>query len=118
MQKLRPFLTALLGLTLWVQGLAIAAAPGAMAAQAADTASAASEMPCHGDEPAATVSPCACCDGDCANMTGCAVGSFVGAAALRVPADPPAHATVAAHTWSAKTVVSPLPLRPPISSHA
>jgi hypothetical protein len=114
MQRFRPFLTALLGLTLWVQGLAIAAAPAAMAAQDADTSM---EMPCHGDDPA-PASPCDCCDGDCANMTGCVVGSFVGAAALLVPADPPDHAAVATHAWSAKTAVSPLPLRPPITSHA
>jgi hypothetical protein len=115
MEKLRPFVAAILGLTLWVQGLAVAAAPGAMAAQAADTSM---EMPCHGDGPAPSVSPCDCCDGDCANMTGCVVGSFVGAATVLAPVAPPAHAAIAARTWSAKTAVSPLPLRPPITSHA
>lgn len=113
MQKLRPYLTALLGLTLWVQGLAIAAAPTA----ATDEAESAMEMPCHGDE-APGVSLCDCCDGDCASLTGCVVGSFVGAAAVLVPAEAPAQAAVAAHAWSAKTAVPPLPLRPPIVSHA
>jgi hypothetical protein len=118
MEKLRPFLAAFLGLTLWVQGMAIAAAPAAMADAAPAAADTAMEMPCHGDEAAPSVSPCDCCDGDCANMTGCVVGSFVGAATVPVAADPPAHAAIAARTWSAKTAVSPLPLRPPITSHA
>lgn len=113
MQKLRPLLAALLGLMLWVQGVAIAAAPIA-SAEAADSAA---QMPCHGD-PAPAVSACDCCDGDCTSMTGCVVGSFVGASTAPVPADPPARAAIVARTWSAKTVVSPLPLRPPITSHA
>jgi hypothetical protein len=118
MEKLRPYLAAFLGLTLWVQGLALAATPMAMADEASSAAEAATEMPCHGDEAAPSVSPCDCCDGDCANMTGCVVGTFVGAATVLVAADPPEHAAIAARTWSAKTTVSPLPLRPPIASHA
>jgi hypothetical protein len=113
MDKLRPFVAAVLGLTLWVQGVAIAAAPVAPV----EEADSAMEMPCHGD-PAPTVSPCDCCDGDCSNMTGCVVGSFVGAAAVVVPADPPAHAVIAARAWPVKTALSPLPLRPPITSNA
>ena len=113
MQKLRPFVAAILGLTLWVQGVALAAAPSA-AAEAADGGE---QMPCHGDE-APAVSPCDCCDGDCVNMTGCVVGSFVAAAAIVVPADPPARAAIAARAWPVKTASSPLPLRPPITSHA
>ena len=112
MARLRPWLAAVLGLMLSVQGLAIAAAD-----DAASAAEAAAQMPCHGDE-APAVPPCDCCDGDCSNMTGCVVGSFLGAAPVLVPADPPAPAAVAARTWSAKTAVSPLPLRPPITSNA
>jgi hypothetical protein len=114
MQKLRPFLTALLGLTLWVQGFAIAAAPVAVAADAADTAI---EMPCHGDA-AASVAACDCCDGDCDDMAGCVVGSFAGAPAVLLQADLTPQAAIAARAWSVKTAVSPLPLRPPIVSHA
>ncbi len=114
MQKLRPFLTALLGLTLWVQGFAIAAAPVAVAAEAAD---AAMEMPCHGAA-AAGVAACDCCDGDCDDMAGCAVGSFAGAPVVLLQADVALQAPAAARTWSVKTTVSPLPLRPPIVSHA
>ena len=127
MQKHRPFLTALLGLTLWVQGLAIAAAPGTMAAQAADAAMAASadpapaaslETPCHGDEPAPAVSPCDCCDGDCANMTGCVVGSFAAAPAAAMQAEAPPYIVIAARPWPPQTAVPLLPLRPPIVFHA
>jgi hypothetical protein len=113
MHNFRPLLAAVLGLTLWVQGVAIATAPIA-SAEAADSAA---QMPCHGD-PAPTVSPCDCCDGDCVNMTGCVVGSFVAAAAIVVPADAPAHAVIAARAWPVKTASPPLPLRPPITSHA
>ena len=58
--KPRPFVTALLGLTLWVQGLALAAAPVEMPDAAASAME--MEMPCHGD---AATAPCDCCDGDC-----------------------------------------------------
>ena len=116
MPKLRPLLAAFLGLTLSVQGLAIAAAPVAAADEPA-SAAAAAEMPCHGDE-APAVSPCDCCDGDCTNMTGCVVGSFVGAATVVVPADAPVQAAIATYAWPVKTASSPLPLRPPITSNA
>lgn len=114
MQKLQPFLTALLGLTLWVQGFAIAAAPVAVAADAAESAI---EMPCHGDA-AASVAACDCCDGDCDDMAGCVVGSFAGAPVALPQADVAPQAPVAAGNWSVKTALSPLPLRPPITSHA
>jgi len=113
MQKLRPFLTALLGLTLWVQGLAIAATPSPVA----DHADTTMEMPCHGDE-APGIASCDCCDGDCEDMAGCVVGSFAAAPATLVQADAPAHAAVATRAWSAKTAISPLPLRPPIVSRS
>lgn len=119
MQKNRPFLTALLGLTLWVQGFAIAAAPVATAVPAAGTASdaAALEMPCHGDA-AASMPACDCCDGGCDNMTGCAVGSFVAAPASAMQPEAPPYIVVAARPWSPQTAVPPLPLRPPIVTHA
>lgn len=112
MQKLRPFLTALLGLTLWVQGLAIAATP--VAAQ--DEAGAAMMMPCAGD--VAGTSTGDCCDRDCAQMPGCAVGQLAGTPAVAAPLV--AAGQVAAHVpgWSSKTTVPPFPIRPPIVSRA
>ena len=111
MPKLRPFLTAVLGLMLWVQGVAIAAAPVAVA-NAADSAV---EMPCHGS---AAVSACDCCDGDCPDMAGCAIGHFAAGPAAPLQFAAAVQSVVAARGWSLKTVVLTLPLRPPIVSHA
>jgi hypothetical protein len=115
MKRIRPLLAALLGLTLCVQGLAIAAAPVDVAA---DEAESAMQMPCHGDV-ATDVAPCDCCDGDCPNMASCAMGSFF-AAAPASPAllDAAAQAAVFTGGWSTKTAVLPLPVRPPIALHA
>ena len=114
MEKLRPFLAVVLGLMLWVQGFAIAAAPVAVADEAAESAM---EMPCHGDE-APSLPPCDCCDGDCTGMAGCATGSVAGTPFVSVPAEAPLHVAIAARSWSAQTAVLPLPIRPPIVSHA
>ena len=111
MEKLRPFLAVVLGLTLWVQGVAIAAAPVATAAASS------AEMPCHGDK-APSAAPCNCCDNDCTDMMGCAAGSIAGTPFVPVPAVPPPHAAIAARSWAPQTAVLPLPLRPPIVSHA
>ncbi|MGQ0587353.1 MAG: hypothetical protein ACT4PK_09140 [Gammaproteobacteria bacterium] len=116
MEKLRPFMAAVLGLTLWVQGLAIAAAPVAVA-DAASAADPAMEMPCHGDEPA-SVSPCDCCDGDCGGMMGCATGSVAGAPSVSTSAALPLHVAIATRGWSAQTAVPSHTLRPPIAFHA
>ena len=114
MEKLRPFLAAILGLTLWVQGVAIAAAPVA----AADAADSAMEMPCHGDE-APSQLPCDCCDGGCADMAGCVIGHFFAAApAVPAPLAAAPHAAIAPRCWSLKTAVLSLPVRPPIATHA
>ena len=108
MRKLRPFLTAVLGLMLWVQGIALAAAP------LPPTQDSAMEMPCHGDP-----APCDCCAGDCPDMAGCVIGHFF-AALPATPALPATavHAAVTTGAWSPKTAVLPLPLRPPITVHA
>ena len=113
MEKLRPLLAAILGLTLWVQGLAIAAAPMATA----DAADSAMEMPCHGDDVAAP-SACDCCDGDCADMAGCVIGHFAGAPFTAMVATSAPHPAAAPRGWSPKTAVLSLPVRPPIVSHA
>jgi len=113
MQKLRPFLTALLGLTLWVQGLALAAAPVELPVDPGSSMG----MPCHGDV-SADIAACDCCDEGCPDMAGCVIGHFAGApsSAPRFVAAPQAVATAAG--WQPKTAVLPFPLRPPISSHA
>lgn len=113
MQKLRPFLTVLLGLMLGFQGLAIAAAPVAVA----DAAASAMEMPCHGGA-ATDGAPFDCCDSDCPDMAGCVVGSFAGAPAAAVFAEPAPHPVVVTRNGSPRTAVLPLPLRPPIVSDA
>lgn len=112
MKQLRPFLTALLGLTLWVQGLAIATAPVPVA-----TADNAMEMPCHGDA-GVSINPCDCCDDSCTDMAGCVVGSFAGAPFRPLQLAAATQAAVPATAWSPKTAVPPFPLRPPIVSHA
>ncbi len=113
MEKLRPFVAAVLGLMLCVQGAAIAAAPVA----AAQTADSAMDMPCHGDE-APSASHCDCCDGDCANMAGCAIGQLGGVPAVLPALGSMPQAAVTTHGWSLKTAILPLPVRPPIVSHA
>lgn len=118
MKRHRPLLSAVLGLMLCVQGLAIAAAPvDVAAAQAESTADSAMAMPCHGDSAAGA--PCDCCDGDCPDMASCVIGHFFAAppstAALFEPAAPVAVATGG---WSLQTAVLSLPVRPPIASHA
>lgn len=113
MKRLRPLLVAVLGLMLWFQGMAIAAAPVAMAA---DEAESAMEMPCHGDS--ADVA-CDCCGGDCPDMVSCVIGSFFAAAPVApAPFVANPHAAVASGGWSTKTAVLSLPVRPPIVSHA
>jgi hypothetical protein len=114
MMRFRPLLTALLGLLFWVQGMAMAAAPVDVPADAADSAM---EMPCHGD--ATELAPCDCCDGDCPDMASCAVGHFFTAPPSAVaPVAPAAQALAAAGGWSLKTAVLSLPVRPPIALHA
>lgn len=113
MLKLRPFLTALLGLMLWVQGLAIAAAPIAVAGAAANAV----EMPCH-DSAASDGAPFDCCDSDCPDMAGCVIGHFAGIPAAAATVASAAQAAVAPRGWSPQTTILPLPLRPPITSHA
>lgn len=113
MEKLRPYLTAILGLMLWVQGMAMAAAPVAVAREP----DSAMEMPCHGDE-APAADACACCDDACADMASCVIGHYAGtpATAFHFAAAP--QAALPAAGWSLQTSVPPLPLRPPIASHA
>lgn len=111
MQGLRPLLTAVLGLTLWVQGLAIATAPIAATAQAASALA----IPCHG---ATDGAPFDCCDSDCPDMAGCVIVPLAGAPATAMIAMPALQPAVATRGWSVQTAVPPFPLRPPIVSHA
>lgn len=113
MKPFRPLLVALLGLMLWFQGMAIAAAP---VETAADEAGSALEMPCHGDSADLA---CDCCGGDCPDMASCVIGNFFAAAPVApapVLANP--QSAAASDGWSMKTAVLSLPVRPPIVSHA
>jgi len=112
--RLRPLLTALLGLMFWVQGMAIAAAPVDMPA---DPAESTMEMPCHGD--AVDIAPCDCCDGDCPDMASCVIGQvFAAPPATTAPFAAATQPAVAAGGWSLQTAILPLPIRPPIVFHA
>lgn len=111
MKRLRPFLTALLGLMLWVQGLAMAAAPFASAEAAASVM----EMPCHGT---ADGSAFDCCDSDCPDMAGCVSVPLAGIPVAAQFALPTPQPLAAACGWSVQTAVPPFPLRPPIVSRA
>lgn len=114
MKRHHPLLAAVLGLMLCVQGLAIAAAPVDVAA---DEAESTMEMPCHGDS--SDVAPCDCCDGDCPDMASCAIGHFFAAPPSAVaPLEPAAQVAASRIGWSLQTAVLPLPVRPPIASHA
>jgi hypothetical protein len=113
MKRFRPLLAAVLGLMLWFQGMAMAAAPVELAT---DQAESAMEMPCHGDS--AEVA-CDCCGGDCPDMASCVIGSFFAAMpATSAPLAPAVQTVAASHAWSLKTAVPSLPVRPPIVSHA
>jgi hypothetical protein len=111
--RFRPLVTAVLGLMLWVQGMALAAAPVELPADPGSSM----EMPCHGDTEA-DVAPCDCCDEGCASMAACVIGHFAGvpSAAQHFVATPQSIAPAA--SWRPKTAVLPFPLRPPISFHA
>ena len=120
MKSLRPLLSSVLGLVLLVQGVAVASAPHGLLSRDAAAAqdSAAAEMPCHRD--AQTPDPvdtgtCACCDGDCPNMSGCAFGHLAAVPAIKLQVAPVEQAVIAARDRSAETVALPFRLRPPIS---
>jgi len=118
MKSLRPLLSAVFGLALLVQGLAVAAAPYALAAHAAAAQeSAPAEMPCHEttQHPAGSH---ACCGSDCPDMTSCALGHLAAAPAVRMQLAPVHSTVVAAPARSAESVPPSSRLRPPIVLHA
>ena len=120
MKSLRLLLNSFVGLALLVQGVAIAATPYAPAAadETAAQESATAEMPCHGKakvaEPA-DQAPCACCDGDCPNMSACAAGHFAAVPPIKLQLSPVRQAVLIAPDRSAESVALPFRLRPPIS---
>jgi len=124
MKTLRPWLSAVVGLALLVQGLAFASAPFGTASGAPVAAAAVAamdEMPCHGDAQPDTVdaaAACACCDDGCADMGGCAYGQLAAGPSIgaQFPAAP--QDVVVAVARATTRVSLPLPLRPPISFHA
>lgn len=113
MEKLRPLLTAVLGLMFWVQGMAMAAAPVAVAEKPAS----AMEMPCHGGD-ATEADACACCDDACPDMASCVIGHYADAPASTMHLAAAPQSALPAAGWSLQTSVLPLPLRPPIVTHA
>jgi len=115
MKKLRPFLSAVLGLTLLVQGFGVAAAAPAAVADEAQVAAA--DMPCHGGAQDEAAGSCPCCD-NCPNMANCALGHLAGAPVTRLQFSPATQTVIAATPRSVEAVVSASLLRPPISSHA
>lgn len=124
MKTLRPWLSAVLGLALLVQGLAFAAAPfdtASAAPAAAEAVAAMDEMPCHGDSQPDTVdaaAACACCDDGCADMGGCAFGQLAAGPSMGAQFPSAPQDVVAVAERAATSVSLPLPLRPPISFHA
>ena len=113
MKRFRPILAAVLGLMLWVQGVALAAAPiGPIAPAQADSAM---QMPCHDD---AATSASDCCDSECPELAGCAMGHLSAATPI-APAllEPAANEFAATGGWPLKTAALSLPDRPPILSH-
>jgi len=124
MKSLRPLLSAVLGLALLVQGVAVAAtphAPKAAAAAAAAQSAPASEMPCHGKSQAAKPAAkaiCPCCDGDCPDMSGCASGHFAAVPTIKLQLPPVRQAVLIAPDRAAESVALPSFLRPPIVLHA
>ena len=124
MKSLRPLLSAVLGLALLVQGVAVAAtphAPKAAAAAAAAQSAPASEMPCHGKSQAAKPAAkaiCPCCDGDCPDMSGCASGHFAAVPTIKLQLPPVRQAVLIAPDRAAESVALPFRLRPPIVLHA
>ena len=123
MTSLRPLLSALLGLALLVQGVAVAATPLASAPSepVAAQQSAPDAMPCHGDvqkaDPA-DMPPCDCCDDGCADMSGCAFGHLALVSAVRLQLAPVAQSVSVTPDRAADSVPPPSRLRPPISFHA
>ena len=125
MKALRPLLNCVLGLALLVQGFAFASAPQTAVAKvpaAVEQAGAGDEMPCHGDSQKAEPedsAPCACCDGGCVDMSGCAFGHlFAAVPALPAAVVPASQGAIAAPDRSAESVSLPSRLRPPISLRA
>lgn len=124
MKSLRLLLNGVLGLALLVQGVALASAPLAFDApppiEVAEAA-AMDEMPCQGDkQPAASEAPpCACCDGGCVDMSGCAFSQpAVAMPASRLLFSAVDHAAIATRDRPAGRIFLSSLLRPPISVHA
>jgi len=117
MNRFRPWLNALVGLSLLLQGIAFAAAPAAVAAaEAAEIimAAEATEMPCHGQPAEDAASQCPCCDRQCPDMTMCATGQIAVTAAYAV-ALPRQHLPAPEFTPTVAVTRAPVsPLRPPI----
>ena len=116
MRKLRPLLSAILGLGLLAQGFSVAAAAPSPIAD--ETPAAAEQMPCHGDAQAQPAGPCPCCDSDCTDMTTCTLGHMAGAPGASLQFSPAGPPVAAAPPRATAAGFSPSRLRPPIVFHA
>lgn len=120
METMRPWLSAVLGLALLVQGLAFAAAPVDTTNAVPAATEAVAAEPCHGDAQPDTVdaaAACPCCDSGCADMGGCAFGQLAAGPSIGAQFPSAPQAVIAVADRAAASVSLPLPLRPPISSH-
>jgi len=114
MTRLRPFIHAILGLVLLVQGFAVAAADRRIDLSNPDATVASEQaMPCHDGMSGAA----GCCEADCPDMASCALSHIATA-----PAATPLVARPAARPISTPTLMSSAAaprslLRPPIALH-
>ena len=121
MKSLRPWVNAILGLLMLVQGFAVAAGDQPPHKAQPDSAAAAStQMPCHGGPDKDAPAPCAksCCDGGCSGMTSCAFGHLAVATALSIDWSVPAMEQPGSPLLVFVSTETQALLRPPIAIHA
>ena len=123
MNRGRTLLSALLGLTLLLQGFAVSAAPRTPLGDATKAAQVQMqrEMPCHGQmaasTPAAGKTAGHCCNANCPDMTGCAQGAMAMPAAFSLSVVPALQAAPAFAPVRVIARTPTRPLRPPITLH-
>jgi hypothetical protein len=116
MSRYRTLIGLLVGLSLVVQGCALAAAPRGQLAQARQSsAGAIADMPCHQHTGTAKL---ACCDQSCPDMTSCALGHLACVAPLVVSLPRASSDAPPFHAARALTPARASPLRPPITLQA
>ncbi len=118
MKRFRPFVSALLGLTLLVQGFAVSAAPVAPASATSALAQMTTQdMPCHGHKAALASHHCPC-KGHCQCPDVCAGNLALSQSTLELQDFLLDRFDAVRSLSSAVTTPPALPLRPPIFSAA